>query len=98
MMNAITVLNISKTLMSSKTKITALDNISFNIKKGEIFSLLGPNGAGKTTLINCMLNIVIPDSGVIKILGHDVLKNSQVLDKMNLVSAYTRFFLVTNSN
>jgi len=42
-------------------------DISFSVEQGEIFGLLGPNGAGKTTTIRCMLNILIPNSGFIKI-------------------------------
>lgn len=47
----------------------AVDNISFNLKRGEILGLLGPNGAGKTTTLRMILNIIAPDSGTINILG-----------------------------
>ena len=47
--------------------ITAVSNISFTIKKGEIVGLLGPNGAGKTTTMRMMLSFIIPDSGKINI-------------------------------
>ncbi len=47
----------------------AVDNISFNLKRGEILGLLGPNGAGKTTTLRMILNIIAPDSGSIKVLG-----------------------------
>ncbi len=46
-----------------------VDNISFNVKRGEIFGLIGPNGAGKTTTIRMMMDIIKPDSGEISILG-----------------------------
>jgi ABC-2 type transport system ATP-binding protein len=49
----------------------AVDHISFKLKKGEILGLLGPNGAGKTTTLRMILNIIVPDSGTIKILGED---------------------------
>lgn len=52
----------------------ALDNISFNIGKGEIFGLIGPNGAGKSTLINIMTNLVLPNNGYIYIGGMDLNK------------------------
>ena len=91
-MNIIKVSNVSKTLKSFNLEIKALEKVSLNIKKGEIFSLLGPNGAGKTTLINCMINMIIPDKGKIIILNEDVSKNPQILDRLNLVSAYTKFF------
>ena len=51
--------------------LSALDNISLDIKRGEIFALLGPNGAGKTTLISTICGIVNKSSGSILIDGHD---------------------------
>lgn len=54
---------------------TAVDNVSFHIKKGEIFGFLGPNGAGKTTTINMMIGLAKPTSGAAFINGIDVIKN-----------------------
>lgn len=51
-----------------------LDNVSYEVNKGEIFGFIGPNGAGKSTLINIMTTLLTPDSGSIKICGYDVLK------------------------
>ena len=48
----------------------AVDNISFSIEEGSIFGLLGPNGAGKTTTIRMIMNIIIPDSGKISMIGN----------------------------
>ena len=50
----------------------ALDNVSLQINRGEIFALLGPNGAGKTTLINAVCGIVNPTSGEILVDDHDI--------------------------
>lgn len=47
----------------------AVNDLSFNVKKGEILGLLGPNGSGKTTIINCILSLLQFDSGQIKIFG-----------------------------
>ena len=47
----------------------AVDNISFNVRRGDILGLLGPNGAGKTTTIRMVMNIIAPDAGHIEILG-----------------------------
>ncbi|PJF34979.1 MAG: sodium ABC transporter [Candidatus Thermofonsia Clade 1 bacterium] len=47
----------------------AVDDVSFEVKRGEIFSLLGPNGAGKTTTIRMILDIIKPDRGSIRVLG-----------------------------
>lgn len=49
----------------------AVNNISFEVKSGEIFGFLGPNGAGKTTTIKMIVGLLKPDSGVIKINGYD---------------------------
>lgn len=51
-----------------------LDNVSYEVNKGEIFGFIGPNGAGKSTLINIMTTLLTPDSGSIKICGYDILK------------------------
>ena len=51
-------------------KTLALDEVSLEIRQGEIFGLLGPNGAGKTTLIRTILDIIKPDSGRVEIFGH----------------------------
>ena len=53
----------------------ALNNLSLNIKKGEIFGLLGPNGAGKSTLINIICGIVNPSSGRILVNNFDIKKD-----------------------
>ena len=49
--------------------VKAVDDVTFDVKSGEIFGLLGPNGAGKTTIIRLMLDIFKPDAGSISILG-----------------------------
>ncbi len=53
-------------------KVTAVDNISFNVKKGQIFSFLGPNGAGKTTTINVLTTLLPIQKGKVTISGFDV--------------------------
>jgi beta-exotoxin I transport system ATP-binding protein len=50
----------------------AVDGVSLSVGEGESFGYLGPNGAGKTTTIRCMLGLVRPQQGRIRILGHDV--------------------------
>ncbi|NHJ22620.1 MAG: ATP-binding cassette domain-containing protein, partial [Candidatus Lokiarchaeota archaeon] len=55
--------------------IHAVDDISFEVKKGEIFGFLGPNGAGKTTTIRMMTGVLKPTKGNIEILGLDAWKN-----------------------
>jgi len=51
---------------------TAVDEVSFSVKAGEIFAFLGPNGAGKTTTIKMLAGLLKPDGGAITICGHDM--------------------------
>ena len=62
-----------------------LDNISFNLPKGSIMGFIGQNGAGKTTTIRLMLNLIKKDSGSIKMLGMDNVKNEK--EVKSLISA-----------
>ncbi len=57
------------TLVKKFGDLTAVDGLSFEVKKGEVFGLLGPNGAGKTTIINMLVGVLKPDSGEIGIAG-----------------------------
>jgi len=52
--------------------VQALAGVSLAVEEGEFFGLLGPNGAGKTTLISILAGLTRADSGVARILGHDV--------------------------
>src|SRR3989344_1598823 len=54
---------------------TAVDNISFEVKRGEFFGFLGPNGAGKTSTISCITGTAKITSGSIHVFGHDVEKD-----------------------
>ncbi len=57
----------------------AVDEISFEVKEGEIFGMVGPNGAGKTTTIECLEGLRKPDVGRVRVLGVDPQTDSQVL-------------------
>jgi ABC-2 type transport system ATP-binding protein len=57
-------------------ELTAVNDISFQVRHGEIFGLLGPNGAGKTTLIRMMTTLTPPTSGTARVAGHDIAKDS----------------------
>lgn len=63
-------------LVKKYKELTAVDNLSFEVKKGEILGLLGPNGSGKTTTINCMLSLLNFDNGSIKIFGKEMTPSS----------------------
>lgn len=56
---------------------TAVDHISFQVQRGEIYGLLGPNGAGKTTTIRILLGLLLPTSGRAGVLGLDVVKQAE---------------------
>ncbi|MEX2721566.1 MAG: ATP-binding cassette domain-containing protein [Candidatus Wukongarchaeota archaeon] len=56
---------------------TAVDGVSFTVRRGEVFSLLGPNGAGKTTAINALIGLLKPTSGEIYLDGINVIKNPE---------------------
>ncbi|HXZ90181.1 MAG TPA: ATP-binding cassette domain-containing protein, partial [Candidatus Dormibacteraeota bacterium] len=57
-------------------KLKAVDNVTFEVKKGEIFGFLGPNGAGKSTTINMLTTLLRPSSGSAQVCGYDVYKNA----------------------
>jgi ABC-2 type transport system ATP-binding protein len=57
---------------------TALDSVSLDIRRGEVFGLLGPNGAGKTTLISLVAGIARPTAGKVEVLGHDVVRDYRI--------------------
>jgi ABC-2 type transport system ATP-binding protein len=63
--------------MARRTKIMAVDDISFNIFKGEIFGMIGPNGAGKSTTFAMMTTLIKPTGGSIKVAGFDVGKDAE---------------------
>jgi ABC-2 type transport system ATP-binding protein len=61
---------------------SAVKEISFNIKEGEIFSLLGPNGAGKTTTISMLSTLYTPTSGEATVGGHSITKNPMAVKRI----------------
>lgn len=68
-------------------QFTAVDHISFDVQKGEIFGFLGPNGAGKSTTIRMLCTLLRPSEGHAKIAGHDILKEAdEVRQHIGLVA------------
>jgi ABC-2 type transport system ATP-binding protein len=68
---------------------TAVDDISFEIRPGEILGLLGPNGAGKTTTIQMLLGLVTPTAGSIHVFGLDLATHrEEILEQVNFSSTY----------
>ncbi|HEY3329750.1 MAG TPA: ABC transporter ATP-binding protein [Capsulimonadaceae bacterium] len=68
---AIEITNLVKRFRNMITRewVTAVNDISLQVKQGEIFGFLGPNGAGKTTTIKALLGLIFPDGGTVKVLG-----------------------------
>ena len=60
----------------------AVDDASFEVKKGEILGLLGPNGAGKTTIMRILTTYIVPTSGTATVGGHDVIKDPIAVRRM----------------
>ncbi len=68
-MDALVVNDLCKTYRNS---VSALNGVSFSVKRGDFFALLGPNGAGKSTLISILSSLTTKTSGKVSILGHDI--------------------------
>jgi ABC-2 type transport system ATP-binding protein len=62
----------------------ALDGLSFQVKRGEVFGLIGPNGAGKTTALRILATLLLPTEGSVKVFGYDVI--SQAADVRRIMS------------
>ena len=76
-----------KNLTKRFNGFTAVDHVTFNVKKSEIFGLLGPNGAGKTTTIRMLSTLTRPTEGSAKIGGYDIVKqDNKVRQLIGLVS------------
>ena len=82
-MDAITVNHLKRVFKSTDgiikrttKEVVAVEDVSFEIRQGELFGLLGPNGAGKTTSVKMLTTLLIPSGGSISILGLDVVKDA----------------------
>ena len=78
---AVSVKNLTYTYKVSSTSFSSnvLDNISFSVNKGDLLGVIGPNGAGKTTLFSCMLGLFKDYQGEVRIFGHDIRKNNNLI-------------------
>ncbi len=62
-------------------RTVAVDDVSFDVRLGEIFGLIGPNGAGKTTTMECVEGLRMPDGGTISVLGRDPVRDGRALQQ-----------------
>lgn len=75
----VTLNNIVKTY--NKGEVKAVNNVSFEINKGELFGLIGADGSGKTSIFRILTTLLLPDSGTASINGFDVIKNYKTIRK-----------------
>jgi ABC-type multidrug transport system ATPase subunit len=80
-MKAVEVRNVQKTFTKEKTNVTALQDVSFEVDRGELFGLIGPDGAGKTTLFRILTTLMIANNGSAKVDGFDVVKDFKEIRK-----------------
>lgn len=81
-MNSITVRNLTKTYGKKNNKVLAVDDVSFDVKAGEIFGLIGPDGAGKTSIFRMLTTVLLPDSGYASVGNWDVVKDYKEIRKI----------------
>lgn len=76
-----------------RRRVRAVADVSFEVRRGEIFGLIGANGSGKSTLIRVLSTLVLADAGEVRVFGYDVERSSmEVRQLMNRVSADPSFF------
>ena len=74
-------------VMSGLTKhypggLTAVDDLSFRVERGQVLGLLGPNGAGKTTVLRMLMGLIRPTGGMLRVFGHRVTAGAPVLSRI----------------
>ena len=78
---------------NDRKPVVAVDRVSFQVRRGEVFGILGPNGSGKSTLVRCIATLLLPDEGRITVFGHDVLREEMAVKQLiNRVSVEASFF------
>jgi len=88
----IEVSGLSKQYGRGPKKVLAVDNVSFEVGRGEIFGILGPNGAGKSTIINILAGIVLPDGGSVRVLGmNPEREKTRLFQEINVVLGNSEF-------
>jgi ABC-2 type transport system ATP-binding protein len=78
---------------NGRRSITAVNDVEFQVGRGEVFGILGPNGSGKSTLVRCIATLLLPDEGHITVFGHDILEDEMAVKRLiNRVSVDASFF------
>ena len=84
-----------KNLTKVYGSIVALDNVSFNVRKGEILGFLGPNGAGKTTAMNIITGYLPSTSGTVLVQGHDIMEEPKEVKGLLAICRNSRLCIPT---
>jgi ABC-2 type transport system ATP-binding protein len=80
-------------LRKRRKRIPALEDVSFEVARGECIAILGQNGSGKSTLIRVLSTLLLPEAGTARIFGHDVVKEPRAVQRLvNRVSVEASFF------
>jgi ABC-type multidrug transport system ATPase subunit len=83
MQDAVVIQELTKTYaLSRKEKLTALDEVSFSVKEGELFGLIGPDGSGKSSLFRIIMTLLLPDKGSVMVEGKDVTRDYMAIREM----------------
>lgn len=95
--NLVSIRNVTKVFETRKGPATALDNVSLDVKAGEVLVLLGPSGCGKTTLLRCVAGLEFPTSGQIDVHGNTVFCSERKIglppEKRNLSMVFQSYAL-----
>ena len=76
-----------------KDPIVALDDINLSLRRGEVYGIVGSNGSGKSTLARVVATLLLPDSGSVRVFGHDVVDEARTVRRfLNRVSVEASFF------
>ena len=98
----LTICNLSKKYFTSNGNVTALNNVSLQVKEGEYIAIVGKSGSGKTTLLNMIAGLDMPDSGSILFEGKDIVrlsnKDSAVLRRQKIGVIYQFYNLIPELN
>src|SRR5262245_17300204 len=79
--NAVVVNTIVKQYGKKKEMVKALQGVSFQVERGELFGIIGPDGAGKTSLFRILTTLLLPDEGTASVDGLDVVKDYRAIRK-----------------